>query len=87
MTSGPRPACIPPFLDGSVGESQGEFSVGSEFDDPAVVVDLGVMPGADRYQVGHIGAAPETPPDDVVQLAAVVADTATRDRTAAIQPA
>jgi hypothetical protein len=30
-------------MDGAVGEPEGEFAVGSQLDDPAVVVDLGVM--------------------------------------------
>ena len=28
-------------VGGAVGEGEGEFSVGSEFDDPVVVVELG----------------------------------------------
>ena len=40
-------------MGGGVGESQCEFAVGSEFDDPAVVVDVGVMVAADGDEVTH----------------------------------
>jgi hypothetical protein len=38
-------------VGGAVGEGEGEFSVGSEFDVPSVVVDLGVVDGADGEEV------------------------------------
>ena len=50
-------------VDGAVRESEGEFAVGSEFDDPGVVVDLGVVSGADRDQVDQPSLpAPYSPP-------------------------
>ena len=61
-------------MDGAVGEGEGELSVGSEFDDPAVVVDLGVMHRAHRQEIVEIGAALVAPPDDVVEFATVVGD-------------
>ena len=74
-------------VDGAVGESQGEFAVGSEFDGPAVVVDLGVVSGADGDQIVEIGAAAVSPPDDVMQFAVVVADGAAGDRAATVETA
>ena len=74
-------------MGGGVGESQGEFSVGSELDDPAVVVDSGVMQAADGDEVVEVGVSAVVPPDDVVEFAAVVADDAARDRAAPIQRA
>ncbi len=71
----------------AVGEVQGEFAVGSEFDGPAVVVDLGVVDAADGQQVVEVGAALVAPPDDVVQFAAVVGDGAAGDGAAAVEAA
>ena len=74
-------------MGGGVGESQGEFSVGSEFDDPAVVVDSGVMVAADGDEVVEVVVSAVVPPDDVVECAAVVADGAARDRAAPVERA
>ena len=72
-------------MDRSVGQPQGEFSVGSEFDDPVVVVDLGVMEAADGQKIVEIGGAAVAPPDDVVEFAAVVGDGAARDTAALVE--
>ena len=40
-------------MGGGVGESQGGFAVGSELDDPAVVVDVDVMVAADGDEVSQ----------------------------------
>ena len=74
-------------MDGAVGESEGEFAVGSEFDGPGVVVDSGVMFRTDRDQIVEIGETAVSPPDDVVKFAMLVADGATGDRTATVKPA
>ena len=74
-------------MDGSVGESEGEFAVGSECDGPAVVVDPAVMCAAQRQQIVELGCPALTPPDDVVKVAAVVGDAAAGDRTATVQAA
>ena len=60
---------------------------GSEFDDPAVVVDVGVMVAADGDEVVEVGVSAVAPPDGVVEFAAVVADGAARDRAAPVERA
>ena len=59
--------------DLSVGQGEGEFTVGSEADGPAVVVHVGVMLRAQRDQVDQIGSAAVAPPDDVVDVTPVEA--------------
>ena len=71
-------------VGGGVGESQGEFAVVSELDDPAVVVDVGVTQAAGGDEVVEVGVSAVVSPDDVVEFAAVVADGAARDRTAPV---
>ncbi len=68
-------------LHGAVGESDGEFPVEAEFDDPALVMNLVVVSNAHGQEVVEVGSAPVTPPDDVMQLAPVVVDAAAGDRT------
>ncbi len=72
-------------LHPSVGQREREFPVRAEFDDPPVVVDLRVVDRTHGEQVVEVGASAVAPPDDVVQLAAVVRRRATGDRTASIQ--
>jgi hypothetical protein len=74
-------------VDRSVGESEGEFSVGSEGDVPVVVVDVGVVDTADGEEVVEVGAALVAPPDDVVEFAAVVGDAAAGDGAVFVEAA
>jgi len=74
-------------VDGSIGEAEGEFAVGSEFDDPSVVVDFGVVHVADGEEVVQVGVAAVGPSDYVVEFAAVVANGASGDGAVPVEVA
>ena len=57
----------------------------AEGDHPAIVVDVGVVAGADRQQIVEVRAPAVPPPDDVMQLASVVLRGAARDSAACVQ--
>ena len=59
----------PGVAEGSVRERDGQLAIRSEADVPPGVVDLVMVVHAQREQVGEIGAAAVTPPDDVMELA------------------
>ena len=73
-------------MDRAVGQTQSELSSWSEFDDPAVVVDLVVVPAAHGQQIVEVGSPAVAPPHDVMQLASVVVHVAARDPHVSYRP-
>ena len=72
-------------MDAAIGELDRELALRAQRELPSGVVHLGVVVGAQREEVVEVGAPTVAPPDHMVQLAAVVPDTAAGDRTPSVQ--
>ena len=71
----------------AIDRRDGRFAIGTEADNPAVVVNLLMVLLADGQQIREISTAVVSPPDHVMQLGTGVAHAAARDRTGRVQSA
>ena len=75
------------WLGGAVGVGDGQGAVGGQDQVPAVVVNGVVVSDTQGQQVGEVGGAAVFPPDDVVEVAEVVAGVAAGDGAGGVEGA